>query len=118
LTLRRVTSPELIKVKNEKCDLFGDSHSTLAKCRNRFSQPLNIHGLYDVKTELLTAESPLPDTSDFKVVLTIEKLKVTNHQVLMRSHQNLLRQAVAHLAVRSLNLLFLFGIRRHFQGVE
>jgi hypothetical protein len=76
LTLRRVTSPELIKVKNEKCDLFADSHSILARCRNRFSQPLNIHGLNDVRqTELLAAETPVPDKSDFEVVLGLEKLK-------------------------------------------
>jgi hypothetical protein len=76
VTLRRVTSLELIKVKNEKCDLFVESHSILARCRNRFSQPLNIHGLNDVRrTELLTAETPVPDTSDFEVVLAIEKLK-------------------------------------------
>jgi hypothetical protein len=76
VTLRRVTSPELIKVKNEKCDLFVDCHSILARCRNRFSQPLNIHGLYDVRqTELLSAQTPVPDTSNFEVVLAIEKLK-------------------------------------------
>ena len=43
LTLRNVTRPELIKVKNEKCDLFADFHSILATCRNHFSQLLNIH---------------------------------------------------------------------------
>jgi hypothetical protein len=76
VTLRRFTSPELIEVKNEKCDLFADSHSTLARCRNRFSQPLNICGLNDVRqTELLTTETPVPETSAFDFELAIEKLK-------------------------------------------
>jgi hypothetical protein len=76
VTLRWVTSLELIKVKSEKCDLFVDSHSTLARCWNRFSQLLNTHGLNDRQTELLTAETPVPEKSAFEVELAIEKLKV------------------------------------------
>ena len=64
MTLRRFTSLELIKVKNGKCDLFVDSHSTLARCKNRFYQLLNIRGLNDVRqTELPTAETPVPETT-------------------------------------------------------
>jgi hypothetical protein len=76
---------------------------------------LNIHGLNDVRqTALLTAQTPVPETSAFEVQLAIGKLKVRNHQVLITSHQNLLRQGVSQFAVRSLTLLFQFGIRRNF----
>ena len=75
MTLRRVTSLELIKLKNEKCDLFVDSLSILARCRNIFYQLLNIDGLNDVRqTELLTAETLVPETSALDVELTIEKV--------------------------------------------
>jgi hypothetical protein len=53
VTLRRVTSLELIKVKNEKCDLFGDSHSVFVSCRNRFSQLQIIHGYNDIRQTVL-----------------------------------------------------------------
>ena len=76
MTLRRVTSLELIKVKNGKCDLFGDSHSTLARCRTHFFQLLIIHGYNDVRqTELLITEIPVPETSAREDVLAIENLK-------------------------------------------
>jgi len=42
VTLRRVTSLELIK--DEKCDLFTDTHSILARWRNHVSQLLSVHG--------------------------------------------------------------------------
>jgi hypothetical protein len=72
VTFRRVTTPELIKVKKEKCDLFVGSHSILVRCWNRFSQPLNIHGLNDVRqTELLTAVTPMPQTCAFDFELAI-----------------------------------------------
>jgi hypothetical protein len=75
VTLRRVTSPELIKVKKEKCDLFVGSHSSWARCRNRFSQPLNIRGLNYRQRALLTAERLVPEKSAFDFELAIEKLK-------------------------------------------
>jgi hypothetical protein len=76
VTLRRVTSLELIKVKNENCALFVGSHSILVRCRNRFSQPLNIHGLNGVRqTELPAVETPVPDTSAFDFELAIERLE-------------------------------------------
>jgi len=41
------------------------------------------------------------------------KLKDTNHQVLIKSQQKLLRKGVEQLTVRSINLLLLFGRRRN-----
>jgi len=76
-------------VKDEKGDLVADSHSILARWRNHFSQLLNIHVVDDVRqTELHTAEPLLPEPSAFEVDLTIEKLKVTKPQVLIKSQQN------------------------------
>ena len=48
-------------VKDEKGDLFADSHSILARWRNYFSQLLNIHGVNDFRqTEIHTAEPLVP----------------------------------------------------------
>jgi hypothetical protein len=55
----------------------------------------------------------VPEKNAFDVEMAIEKLKVTNHQVLIKSQQNLLKQVVEQFAVRSTNLLGLFGIRRN-----
>jgi hypothetical protein len=55
-------------IKDEKDDLVADSHGTLARWRNYFSQLLNIHGVNDVRqTEIHTAESLVPESSDFEV---------------------------------------------------
>jgi len=48
-----------------------------------------------------------------EVQLATEELKVTNHQALIKSHQNWLRHGVEQFAIRSIILLFLFGIRRN-----
>jgi hypothetical protein len=62
-------------VKDEKGDLFADSHSILARWRNYFSQLLHVRG-YDVRqTEIHTVEPIVPEPSDFEIELAIEKLK-------------------------------------------
>jgi hypothetical protein len=44
-------------VKNEKGDLFTDSHSILDRCRNHFAQLLNVYRVsYVRQTEIYTAE--------------------------------------------------------------
>jgi hypothetical protein len=44
-------------VKDEQGDLVVDSHSILARWRNKFSQLLNVHGVNDVRqTEIHTSE--------------------------------------------------------------
>ena len=55
----------------------------------------------------------MPEPTAFEVELAIEKLKRHNHHVLIKSQQNLLRHDVGQIALRSINLLFLFGIRRN-----
>jgi hypothetical protein len=53
-------------VKDEKGDLFADSHSSLARWRNHVSYLLKIHGVNDVsQKELHTAETQLPKPRDF-----------------------------------------------------
>jgi len=82
--------PRINKVKDEKSDLVADSHSILARWKSHFSPLLNIHGINDVKQteEIHTAEPLVPEPSAFEVELAIEKLKCTNHQVLIISQQN------------------------------
>jgi hypothetical protein len=83
----------------------------LTRWRNYFSQLLNVHGDSDVKqTEIHTAEPLVPEPSAFEVEMAIEKLKVKNHQVLIRFQQNSLKQEVAKYAVRSIDLLILYEI--------
>jgi hypothetical protein len=104
--------PILRILLDEKGDLITDSPSILAKWRNHFSELLIVHGFSDVmQTEIHTAEPLVPDLGAVEVELAIEKLKVKNHQVFIKSKQNCLRQEVERFAMRSTNILFLFGIR-------
>ena len=74
--LRRVTNLELIRVKDEKGDLFADSHSILARWKKHFSQLLNIHGFHYVRqTELHTVKPLLSEPSAFELEMVIGKLK-------------------------------------------
>jgi hypothetical protein len=76
-------------VKDEKGDLVADSHSIMARWRNYFSQIFNVHGVSDVKqAEIHTAEPLVPEPSALEVKLAIEKLNITNHQVLIKYLQN------------------------------
>jgi hypothetical protein len=73
---KRGYQPRTNVVKDEKGDLVADSHSILARWRNHFSQPLNIHGVNDVRqTEVHTAEPLVPEPSAFDVEMAIGKLK-------------------------------------------
>ena len=55
------------KVKDEKGDLVADSQSILARWRNYFSQPLNVHGVNDVRqAKIHTAEPLVPEPSAFE----------------------------------------------------
>ena len=81
--------PRFIIVKDEKGDLVADSHSIVAMWRKYFSQLSNVHGVKDVgKAEIHTSEPLVPDPSASEVELAIDKLKVTNHQVLFKYQQN------------------------------
>jgi hypothetical protein len=100
-------------VKNEKGDLVADSHSIMARWRNYFSQLLNVHGVNDVRqTEIHTAEPLVPEPIASEVELAIEKLKSHKSPGIDQIPAEL-RQGVERFAVRFINLLFLFGIRRN-----
>ena len=74
---------------DEKGDLVAESHSILVRWRNHFSQLLNVHGVNVVRqTEIDTAEALVLEPSAFEFDLVIEKLKDTNHWVLIKSQQN------------------------------
>ena len=63
-------------MKDEKGDLFADSHSILARWGNYFSQIVTVHGVSDVRqTEIHTTEPLVPEPSASEVELAIEKLK-------------------------------------------
>ena len=81
--------PRTNMVKDEKGDLVTDSHSILARWRNHFSQLFNVHGIKDIRqTEIHPAEPLVPQLRAFEVDMATEKLRVTNHQVLIKSQQN------------------------------
>jgi len=68
--------------------LVTDSHSILARWRIPFSQLFNVHGVNDVRQkEILTAEPLVPEPNAFEVEMAVEKLKDTNHWVLIKSQQ-------------------------------
>jgi hypothetical protein len=74
---------------------------------NHFSQLLNVHEVSDVRqTEIHAAETLVPEPSAFKVEMAIEKLKDTNHEILIKFGQNLFKQGVGHFILRAINLLF------------
>jgi hypothetical protein len=99
-------------VKDDKGDLVADSNSILVKWRNYFGKLLNAHEVSDIRQAEVHTENPLvPETTAFEIELAIENLK--NHQVLLKSQLNCLKQAVGQSELRFINLLFLFGIRRN-----
>jgi hypothetical protein len=63
-------------VKDEKANLVTDSHSSVARWRNHFSQLLNVHGADDVgQTERHTADPLVPEPSAFEAEMAVGKLK-------------------------------------------
>jgi hypothetical protein len=63
-------------VNDGKGDLVADSHSILARWRNRFFQLLNAHEVNNVRqNEINTAEPLVPEPSDSEVEMAIENLK-------------------------------------------
>ena len=91
------------------------SYSILARWRDYFSQLLNVHGVHDVRqTETHTAEPLVPEPSAFEVELAIEKLKNHKSPGINQIAAELIKEGVEQVAIRSINLLFLFGIKRNF----
>jgi hypothetical protein len=63
-------------VKDENGDLVADSHSTLNRRKNYFSQLLNAHNVsYVGQIEVHTAEPLVPGPSRLEVEIAIAKLK-------------------------------------------
>jgi hypothetical protein len=64
-------NPRTDLIKNEYGDLLPDSY-ILNKCKNYFSQLLNVHRGSDVRQiEIHTAEPLVPDPSPFEVEIAI-----------------------------------------------
>ena len=111
----KLESEKIIKSYGHgKGDLVADSHGIVARWMNYFSQLFNVHEVKDVgKAEIHTAEPLLPEPSASEVELAIDKLKITNRQVLIKYRQHLLQQGVEQFAWRFMNLLLLYGRRRN-----
>ena len=93
--------------------MFADSHSILARWRKHFSQLFNILGVNDVmQREIHTAEPLVYEPSTSEVELAIEKLK-SKKSLGIDQIPGELRQGVEQFAMKSINLLFLFGMRRN-----
>ena len=111
---KKVYQPTTIIVKDEKGDLFIDSHSILARWRNHFSQLLNVHGINDVRqTEICTAEPLVPEPSTFEAEMTVEKIKKKSPGTVQIPAELIIKHGVVQFALRSINLLILFGIKRN-----
>ena len=111
---RKGYQPRTNIAKDEKGDLVANSHSILSRCRNHFSQLLNVHRVNDIRqTEIHTAEPLEPEPSAFEVALTIEKLKRHKSPGIDQFPAELNKARLEQFALRSINFLFLFGIRRN-----
>jgi len=73
---------------------------------------LNVHGVNDVRKELHTAEPLVPGPSAFEIEMAIEKLKSHNSPGIYQIPAELIKAGGRKFALRSINLLFLFGIRK------
>jgi len=86
----------------------------LARWRNHFSELFNVHGISDVRqTEIHIAESLVPEPSAFEVEMAIEKLKRHKSPGTDQIPAELITAGSKKLSLRSINLLFLFAIRRN-----
>jgi hypothetical protein len=86
--------PDTDAVNNEKGDLVTESHSILARWRNHFYHLLNAHGDNNIEH---TAQ-PVPDPNAFEFRIALISQKGTNHQVLIKFRQNLLKHRVGQSA--------------------
>ena len=70
-----------------------------------------VHGVSNVgQTEIYTAEPLVPEPSVFHVGIPIEKLKGDKSQSTDQIPAELLKQRVEKFALRSINVLILFGM--------
>jgi len=105
--------PRTNRVKDEKSDLVADSHSILARWRNCFSQLMNVQGFNDIKQkEIHTAEPIVLESSVFKFELVIVELKSHKSSGVDQIQPEFVTGGLEQFVTISINLLFLFGIRR------
>ena len=94
--------------------MVADSYSIMTRWRKYFFQLLNVHGAKDVRQEEIhTAEPLVPEPSEFEFELANEKLKKHKSPGTDQIPAELIKAAVGQFVVRSINLLFLFGIKRN-----
>jgi hypothetical protein len=100
-------------VKHDKGDLVADSLTILARWRNHFSQLLNIHGVNNGRqTEIVHTAVPLvPEPSAYEIKLAIEKLQ-SHKSHIDQIPAEVIKAGAEKFAMRFVNILFLFGIRR------
>jgi len=73
-----------------------------------------VHGVIDVRqTKIHTAEPPVPEPSAFEVELAIAKLKSHKSPGIDQIPAELFKTELEQFTMKSINLLFLFGIRRN-----
>jgi len=75
---------------------------------------MNIYVVNDVtKTEIHTAKPLVPESSASDIELAIEKLKSHKPPGIDQIPAEMIKAGVEQFAMRTINLLFLFGIRRN-----
>ena len=105
--------PRTNTVKDEKGNLVTDSHSSVARWRNHFSQLLNVHRADDVgQTEMHTAEPQVLKPNVFEGEMAVEKLKRFKSPGIDQIPSEFIKAGVRHITLRSIKLLIHFGIRR------
>jgi len=106
--------PRINIVMDEKGDLVTNSHSILARWRNRFSQQLNVHGVNGVRrAEIHIAEPLVPKPSAFEVEMITVKLNRHKSPDVDQIQTGLNRGRIIRSEIQS--LLILFGIRTNYQ---
>jgi bacterioferritin-associated ferredoxin len=86
----------------------------LARWRKYFFPLLNVHGVNDIRqTERHTAEPLVSEPNAFEFESAIEKLKIHKSPVIDQIPTQQIKAGVEQFAMRSINLLSLFGIRRN-----
>jgi len=101
--------PRINIVKDERSDLFTNSHSILARWRNNFPQLLNVHVVNNVRqTEIHTAGSLVPEPSTFKFEMATEKLNRYTSPGIFQIPAELIkaRRRTFHSEIHNLSILF------------
>ena len=103
--------PRTNVVKDEKGDLITDSYSIVAGWRNYFYQLLNGHVVKGVRQREIHSAVPLmSEPSGCETQMAIEKVQRHKPPGIDQIQENWLTQRVEKFALRSINLLILFGI--------